>query len=174
MIDDVKHILCDKASNGANISSAIVDWYENLSVPIKNKLYPNGAERLFPVIDKATNDEHMLVEGLARVLTGLRIDDWTDSSILLFCTRLTEYKATIESANSQPEEATAAADQSGYSVVFVDESGKATQRSFDRVERSKRSDALYNRINNAIREMGHSISAQEKRQVLMEILEELC
>lgn len=175
LIDDVKHILCDKASNGATLSSAIVDWYENLSATVKNKLYPNGAERLFPVIDKATNDEHMLVEGLARVLTGLRIDDWTDNSILLFCTRLTEYKATIESANSQPEEATAAvADQSGYSVVFVDESGKATQRSFDRVERSKRSDALYNRINNAIREMGHSISAQEKRQVLMEILEELC
>lgn len=175
LIDDVKHILCDKTENEASLTSSIADWYENLSATAKNKLYPNGAERLFPVIDKATNDEHLLVEGLARVLTGLRIDDWTDNSITIFCDRLAEYKATIESSNSQPEEGSAAVvDQSGYSVVFVDKNGKATQRSFDRVERGKRSDALYNRINNAIREMGYSISAQEKRQVLMEILETLC
>ena len=29
-------------------------------------------------------------------------------------------------------------------------------------------------IDSAIKEMGHSISPQEKRQVLMEILEKLC
>lgn len=175
LIDDVKHILCDTAPKGATLSSSITDWYESLSAAVKNKLYPNGAERLFPVIEKATNDEHLLVEGLARVLTGLRIDDWTDNSISLFCSRLAEYKATIENANSEPAEGFAViAGQSEYSVVFIDQNGEATQRSFDRVERGKRSDALYNRIYNAIKEMGHSISVQEKRQVLMEILETLC
>ena len=175
LIGDIKHILCDNSSVEATLSSSIVDWYENLSSTVRNNLYPNGAERLFPVIEKATNDEHLLVEGLARVLTGLRVDDWTDNNISLFCSRLAEYKATIESANSDSKEETAAAvDQSGYSVVFVDQDGKATQRTFERIERGKRSDALYNRIDNAIREMGHAISAQEKRQVLMDILEKLC
>jgi hypothetical protein len=56
----------------------------------------------------------------------------------------------------------------------VDDGGKAVQRTFDRVERSKRSEVLYRRIDSAIKEMGHSISPQEKRQVLMEILEKLC
>lgn len=175
LINDVRHILCEKAPKNATLSSAVSDWYESLPETVRNKLYPNSAERIFSVIDKATNDEHLLVEGLARVLTGLRIDDWTASSIPLFCNRLTEYKSTIENASREPvEELKLIAEQSGYSVVFVDESGKATQRSFERVERGKRSDALYNRINNAIREMGHSISTQEKRQVLMEILEKLC
>ena len=175
LISDVKHILCEKSPKEASLSSAVADWYDSLTATVKNKLYSNGAERIFSVIDKATNDEHLLVEGLARVLTGLRIDDWTDSSISLFCSRLNEYKMTIESANSAPEEEPfSIAEQSEYSVVFVDENGKAFQRSFDRIERGKRSDALYNRINNAIREMGHSISAQEKRQVLMEILEKFC
>ena len=57
---------------------------------------------------------------------------------------------------------------------FVDENGKAMQRMFDRIERSKRSDVLYRKIESAIRDMGNSVSPQEKRQVLMEILEKLC
>ena len=59
-------------------------------------------------------------------------------------------------------------------MVFVDESGNCSKKSFERIARSKRSNALYNRIDNAIREMGQSIPPQEKRQVLMEILEKLC
>lgn len=176
LIDDVKHILCNEVPKEATLSSALADWYEGLSTSVKNKLYPNNAERIFVVIEKSTNDEYLLIESLARVLTSLRIDDWTDNSISLFCDRLTEYKSTIEMANNEPEieEVSSIVEQNIYTVVFVDENGEAVQRSFDRVERGKRSDALYNRINNAIREMGHSISAQEKRQVLMEILEKLC
>ena len=175
LIEDVKCILCEKCEHSVTLSSVIMDWCEILSEPVKKRLYPNGAERLISVLDKVTNDEYSLVETLARVITGLRIDDWTDKSITLFCSRLAEYKITLENANSEVQETVSSDDdQSGYSVVFVDENGKATQRCFERVERGKRSDALYNRINNAIREMGHSISAQEKRQVVMEILEKLC
>ena len=91
------------------------------------------------------------------------------------------YKATIdaESANTHSDADTAAESiatdgNSGYAVVFVNENGKAIQRVFDRVERSKRSDVLYRKIESAIRDMGNSVSPQEKRQVLMEILEKLC
>ena len=177
LIQDVKLVFSEASSSAASLSSVIADWYENLSSAVKSKLYPNGAERLFSVIDKATNDEHLLVEGLARVLTGLRIEDWNDNSIRIFKRQLTDFKSVIDDENAR------AADESDhtlddvptqYSVVFIDDNGNAVQRTFERVERSKRSNSLYNRINNAIRETGQSVSPQEKRQILMEILEKLC
>ena len=177
--EDMKTVFCNETHTAATLPSIVKDWCEDLTSIARNKVYPNGAERIFRVFDSITNDEHLLIEGLARVLTGLRIDDWNDSNIDVFSKRLAEYKSTIdeESTDTQFDETSSAAsveNQSGYSVVFVDEKGDAVQRVFDRVERSKRSDALYRRIENAIREMGHSISPQEKRQVLMEILEKLC
>lgn len=178
---DVKKIFCGDPCVEATLPSIVKDWYEGLTVAAKNKVYSNTAERVFKVFENATNDEHLLIEGLARVLTSLRIDDWTDSNISVFREKMEIYKATIdaESANAISDadtsvEAIAAEANSGYAVVFVDESGKAVQRMFDRVERSKRSDVLYRKIESAIRDMGNSVSPQEKRQVLMEILEKLC
>lgn len=176
---DVKKIFSGEDGADATLTSIVKDWYEGLSAAAKNKVYSNNAERVFKVFENATNDEHMLIEGLARVLTGLRIDDWSDNNIEVFCSRMAEYKATIDAEmhkapDTSADKALSLESQSGYSVVFVDDGGNAVQRTFDRVERSKRSEVLYRRIDSAIKEMGHSISPQEKRQVLMEILEKLC
>ena len=177
LISDVKMILCDHVPAGATLSSAISDWYESLSSSARSKLYPNGAERIFSVIEKATNDEHLLVEGLARVLTGLRIDDWNEGSIKVFLRRLSEYKSTIEAENRiapVQEKSIPTETSKNYSIVFAGKDGRSYTKSFDRVECSKRAGLLYNRISNTIKEMGQSISPQEKRQILMDILEELC
>lgn len=176
---DVKTVFCGENSVDATLTSVVKDWYEGLRAAAKNKVYANNAERIFKVFENATNDEHLLIESLARVLTSLRIDDWSDSSIEVFRTRIAEYKATIDAESSKEPDISADETlqteiQHGYSVVFVDDDGKAIQRIFDRVERTKRSEVLYRRIDSAIKEMGHSISPQEKRQVLMEILEKLC
>ena len=45
---------------------------------------------------------------------------------------------------------------------------------FDRVETSKRGKLLYNSILSEIDSMGYSISEQEKRQILMDILKKMC
>ena len=45
---------------------------------------------------------------------------------------------------------------------------------FDKVETSKRGKLLYNAIESAISGMGQAVSEQEKRQILMDVLRELC
>ena len=60
-----------------------------------------------------------------------------------------------------------------YEIQFVDESGKRTRKTFTREAYSKRAKLLYSDIENSIEEMGQSITLQEKRQVLMDILEKL-
>ena len=59
-------------------------------------------------------------------------------------------------------------------VTFISEDGSTTTRSFERVEISGRGKLLHNQITRALEAMGQSISEQEKRQILMGILQNLC
>ena len=65
-------------------------------------------------------------------------------------------------------------DTSSYQVTFADEEGTSTTRRFDKVEVSARGKLLFNQITASLEAMGHSISEQEKRQILMEVLKKLC
>ena len=47
-------------------------------------------------------------------------------------------------------------------------------KSFEKCEYSSRAKLLLNEITDAVDSMGQSISENEKRQVLMEVLEKLC
>lgn len=177
LIRDVKAVLCTNSPEEATVTSAVLDWHEELSYMTKTKLYPNGAERLFSIIKNSASNEYDFVENLAKGLTGLRVDDWSENTIAVFCKKIIEYKETIELEEAKADDIgkeSVLSNQTEYSVVFIDESGAATQRSFERVERGPKTKMLYNRIENALKESGQSISPAEKRQVLMEILEKLC
>ena len=63
---------------------------------------------------------------------------------------------------------------SSYQISYVDSNGVTVTKRFDKVEVSGRSKLLYNQIMAALDAMGHSISEQEKRQILMEVLKKLC
>ena len=85
---------------------------------------------------------------------------------------LKEFKQTIEDYNSQSEQSTETADT--YKLVTITSDGQEAVKSFSRSEYSQRAKLLYNDIMNSIDEMGQSITDQEKRQILFEILEKLC
>ena len=59
-------------------------------------------------------------------------------------------------------------------MTFADEEGINTTRRFEKVEVSARGKLLFNQITASLEAMGHSISEQEKRQILMEVLKKLC
>ena len=59
-------------------------------------------------------------------------------------------------------------------LVFTDSEGNEVTRIIENTEYSNRAKLLYNDISAAVAEMGESISEQEKRQVLMDILKKLC
>ncbi|MEF2600089.1 MAG: hypothetical protein U0M80_02230, partial [Fusobacterium mortiferum] len=61
-----------------------------------------------------------------------------------------------------------------YKISFVNEGGKEQIRSFEKIECSRRATLLYNDLLSSIDEMGESISEQEIRQILMDILKNYC
>ena len=64
--------------------------------------------------------------------------------------------------------------KSTYEIRFRSDDGSSEVKRFDRVETSKRGKLLYNSILSEIDSMGYSISEQEKRQILMDILKKMC
>ena len=177
LIFEVERIFGD-GRNERGLAACVTLWVDSLSTQSKNKLYSDGAERIIPVLSDPGNDEYELINRIARIVSGLRIDDWNDKSISGFLSRLKQYKETIDAENSlavvipQDSDDSETADQ--YSVTFIDQEGKAKHRTFQRTECSRRAKLLQNRINSDLRDMGHAITQEEKRQVLMEILESLC
>ena len=173
---EVKNILLTgESSNG--LSACAILWSDSIAPAVKTKLFNNGAERILPILENPGHDERALINRLAKKTVGLNVEHWNDGSIELFLKQFSAFVETINQANisqsmSSSSEMPVSSDQ--YTVTFVDEYGNAKQRSFDRTSYSKRAKLLFNMINTNLNEMGHSVTPEEKRQVLMEILETLC
>lgn len=125
------------------------------------------------MIATVTNDEIAFAERIAKAVSGLRIDDWSNAILGGFVGSLRTFKETIEEYDSQADQHI---EEKGkqYKIVTMDSNGEEIVKSFDRIEYSRRAELLYRDITGAIADMGQAITEQEKRQVLFEILESLC
>ena len=63
---------------------------------------------------------------------------------------------------------------SDYEFTFLNAQGKAAKKRFAKIDYSPRAKLLRNSLLANIEAMGQSISEQEKRQVIAEILQEFC
>ena len=158
---------------GMSLKTLLTEWYESLSKNTTQNLFANNENAVLKLISTVTNDEQMFAERIAKAVTGLRIDDWNNSILEQFVTSLQQFKITVEDFDSTADQRQ---DVKGkqYKIITVNENGEEEIKSFDRVEYSRRAELLYRDITGAISDMGQSISEQEKRQVLFEILESLC
>ena len=92
----------------------------------------------------------------------------------LFIKNIKRYKETAEGYHATVQEVGDTQNTSAYQVTYTDENGVAVTKRFDRVEGTGKGKLLHNQVTAALVSMGRSISDQEKRQVLIEILRKLC
>ena len=175
LITDTREIFSEgrRVQKRSSLSSVIKDWCERLDVSVFDQLFDNGADRCIGFLREVTNDEITFIERLAKLVTDLRIEDWGEKTIDQFEETLREYKATAEEFDGGAN-TSIAEDSSAYALTFIDDKGKTVTKRFERVKQSKRGDLLLNNILSDIESMGHSISEQEKRQILMEVLKKMC
>lgn len=162
-----------KATEQMSLTSVITDWCDSLNAQVFEQLFPDGTDRCLKLFRSITNDEDAFICALARLATGLRVEDWNDQTIRSFCERIQLYHDTAASfiADEVPK---TVENTSTYQISFVNENGETVTKRFDRTEYSRRGKLLYNQITSSLDAMGHAVSEQEKRQVLMEILKDLC
>ena len=173
LVSDVKTLFIPKGQDAkGSLTSIIQDWYASLKDTTIQHLFTNSENQILDLMRTITNDEITFTKRLAKAITALRVEDWNEGTIATFIKDLSVFKETIEEYDSQIIDETSTADT--YKLITTDSMGREVVKTFNRSEYSARAKLLYNEITNSIDEMGQSITEQEKRQILIEILEKLC
>lgn len=158
-----------------SLASVVKDWCEHLVPRVFEQLFTDGTDRCLALFKNITNDDYATIAQLAKLATGLRVEDWDDNTYKTFSVALQQYKTTAEGFRSKTEAATGKQGMTkSYELSYVDGDGAVVTKRFEKIVFSKRAMLLMNNITADLDAMGHAISDQEKRQVLMEILQKLC
>lgn len=171
LISSVKTMFSTSKTKGS-FTSVIKDWYESLSEKARQYLYTGNESKILELMSTITNDEGMFIQRLAKAVTFLRIDDWNSDTIEVFLRDLQSFKDTVEAFDSCSD--VDAGGVASYEIIFTNENGEKIPKRFDKAEYSVRAKLLLNEMTAHLDEYGQSITEQEKRQVLMELLEKLC
>ena len=193
-------VFADKNAGEKSLKNVIAEFCAELEPETENHVFENGAHSLFKIYKSAGNDEKQIVFEMAKVLTGLSIDDWNDETVDVFFERLSELNRTLldfkdnsVAKNNAPalrqsqspadnfenpagaKAAAADEDENNYEIRFAKSGAEnAKSKSFKKVECSVRAKSLEEEIWRTIEEMGQSVTDAEKRQVLVSLLEKLC
>jgi hypothetical protein len=172
LIEDVR-LMFAKKNKQHSLPSAIKDWHESLSENTLQHLFSGNENKILDLMATVPNDESSFMQRLAKAVTSLRIEDWNSDMIESFNRDLKAFKKTMEDYDAQKY----SANNSGtdvYKISYFNENGCEISKTFNRTGYSKKAKLLLQELRNAIDEMGQSITEQEKRQVLMELLQKLC
>lgn len=162
-----------KKAKKLSLTDAVKDWCDQLDSKSFEQLFPDGTDRFLQHLRSMTNDEDLFITRLAKLATGLRLEDWDSKTTKQYFDALARFMKTAKDFHSSVVAETIN-DTSSYQVTFADGEGISTTRRFDKVEVSPKGKLLFNQITASLEAMGHSISEQEKRQILMEVLKKLC
>lgn len=147
---------------------------EAKSPGIAGRRFANSAEFLLNVFDGCEGNGQKAVSSLASVLTGLAVSDWDEKTQSLYERRLTDFVETLDGytdGNNVSQNGNGSSSEESYQVNFP---GGEKSVSFGKVSCSRKAESLLGEIRNTLDEYGLSVSAGEKREVLMRMLEELC
>ena len=181
-LDNIKSNLIIKLSNEmrtmfatnnlnakATLSSVMKDWSEQLNEDVLNHAFSSSEEQMLNMCIKPTADVTQFVESFARTSTGLRIDDWDNVTIDSFNISVNKFKDNVEAYNDkivkQGKNKT-----EFYKISYTDASGHEEFKTFEKTTYSPQAKLLYNDTEAIMQEYGESLTPDEKRQVLVDII----
>ena len=157
----------DKEYTGSFIQAMKI-WSDNLAEEQKIHLYDNTTNRVLGyVVDSKGDSENRAITKLAIILTGLNIGDWNDYTLNEYVESLEKSIDTVVSyviANELDERAISNNDN--VRIILNDK-----DKRFDIEEISIIGNSVLNNIEEALDEVAESISDNEKRSILIKMLE---
>lgn len=170
IVAEIKKVF--RVSENISMTSAFANYYDDLSRRTKEHSFSGKNGAFLNIAQNPNNNEMKLVEDLARAICNLRIGDFTDDIMEGFVEDIKSTKQEIDAYNSRIENENGA--NGGYKISFVDSDGQEIVRQFDSADISTpQSQYLRNNILSDFEEFGDSLSVEEKRQILFNILKDL-
>ena len=94
IIEETKNFF-DKNAGEKSLKNVIAEFCAELEPETEDHIFENGAHSLLKIYKSAGNDEKQTAFEMAKVLTGLSIDDWNDETVDVFFERLDELNKTL-------------------------------------------------------------------------------
>ena len=161
-----------RATDGTSITSSMANYYDDLNQATKEHSFSGKYSVFLNIAKNPNNDELKLVEDIARAICNLRIGDFTDEIMSGFIEDLNLIKQEIDEYNENAKNG--AISSEGYKISYVDGDGNEVVKQFDTADVTKpQSQYFYNDILSIFEEFGDSLTIDEKRQVLFNLLKDL-
>lgn len=157
--------LFNKKSCG-NLCSNIKVWYENIDDNKKSHLYNTVTNEFIRLVSSLDSNEISAINRLSKIVTGVFIEDWNDDTFNDYITGLEQIINTILNYEIACED-----DSSVIKIVLSDKDNKTIEKTFNKAKISETGSMMLNAIDEAIEEFGESIDDNEKRNIIMNILE---
>lgn len=157
------------AHKGTSLGSILKDWIEEHPA-VRTRSFTGVNRKILSAVTAASGDDLVTASRIAKAVTSLRVDDWNDARFEDFPKILSNMKRQVEGVPEQSEDTDG--DQLG--IAFVGPDGTRQQKTFAPVKTSGRSRLLKNGLIACLSEMGASLSPEEKRQVVFDVLRGLC
>ncbi|HEY5588159.1 MAG TPA: hypothetical protein VIK86_04285 [Candidatus Paceibacterota bacterium] len=165
LISETKEVF-EKKYEG-EFRTALQNWYKALNTDNIEHLYDaktNDVLRLIPTISKYNN--FIIIEKLAKIVTGLSIEDWRDDTVDIYLegiqvikNTITNYEKDIKTKNIQ-----------SYEISFF-VNDKRMHKTFERSKMTITGSTLYSNIEEVFDEYADAVDTNEKRNILMKLLE---
>lgn len=152
---DIKAIF--NLESNVSINNGLSQWRDILD---SNKVYKNGFSGGFISFienNKSLNDEQSYLDKLSSYLVGLYVTDWNDDTPKLFLDKIDNLKQEIENES--------------FNMIEIDGNTEMVEIAVTvDVELSRRAEMLLDDLNDMFEEYGSSVTEDEKRHILLEVL----
>ncbi|MBC2724659.1 MAG: hypothetical protein HGJ97_18715 [Desulfosporosinus sp.] len=160
--------------NSPSLLASLRTWYELLPPEKRNNLYSDGTQNLMDLVSSFAGENSFdFLNRLFISLTGLRPEDWNDQTVkgvpqiftdMLFEVASFEYVVRHEGDLGASNE---------VEITFPQDNGTSIKRIFTKGSVSQTGNLLQNVLWSYITEYGDSVTNNEKRQIVLTILEKL-
>lgn len=174
LIEFISDLLSTDKSTAHETQIILSNWKNSLDPDVFEQIFTDGTEKFLNLLHEDYVSDEYFISKLTKIASGLRIEDWNDSTLQVFKNQIQNYKQTAESYHKTEILPAVDNPDNNYQVTFVNDDGIPTVKRFEKVEISNRGRLLYNTLTADLDSMGTSISESEKRQILMDVLKKIC
>lgn len=154
-----------------SLLSSLRSWYFKLTDQQRERFYTDGTQSVLDLIASFTSENKSeFTKKLLLTLSGMRPEDWSDLTIKNIIPSFKDVINEVEVFKDVINEISATSE---VTISYIDQNGKKINRTFYKSTISPTGELLKNLLEGFITEYGDAITNNEKRQIIISLLEKL-
>lgn len=169
--EEMINVLPSEYRTKGSLLSSLRSWYFQLSDQQRERIYSDSAQSVLDLIASfSSENKSEFSKKLLLTLSGIRPEDWSDLTIKNIVPSFKDIINEVELFKDVINEISATSE---VTISYIDQNGKKINRTFYKSTVSPTGELLKNLLEGFITEYGDAITNNEKRQIIISLLEKL-